>query len=106
MTPTKSNLNAPFLANKSKSFITSKTIWGAVLTAAVAIVPIIIGMLQVPPPCEEQKGQPTCSERRYNKNIEDVGQIVLIVLGTALTVVGRVTATQPINTLPITAETK
>lgn len=94
----KSNLTTPLPNKQPKVFYTSKTIWGAILTAAVAIVPILVGMIQVPQPCEERQGQLTCAEQRYNKRVADVGQILLIVLGTALTVVGRVTATQPITT--------
>lgn len=97
MQPT-SNLTTPLPNKEPKRFYTSKTIWGAILTAAVAIVPIVVSMIQVPQPCEEHQGQLTCVEQRYNKRVEDVGQILLIVLGTALTVVGRVTATQPITT--------
>ncbi len=92
-----STKNSALNNNKPKSFLNSKTIWGAVLTAAVAIVPIVVSMLQVPPYCEDQKGQLACEELRKNQRIADIGQIVLIVLGTTLTVIGRVRATQPID---------
>lgn len=83
--------------NEAKSFLMSKTIWGATLTAAVAIIPIVVGMLQILPPCQSHDNQPTCEQQLYNKRVADIGQIALIILGTSLTVVGRVTATQPIK---------
>lgn len=93
------NLTSSLPNDEPKSFLTSKTIWGAVLTAAVAIIPIAVSMLQFSPPCVNKPGQLTCDQELYNKRVTDIGQIVLIILTTTLTVVGRVTVTQPIAIL-------
>ncbi len=87
--------------DNSKSIVASKTFWGIILTAAVAIVPTITSNLKISthciPPTSANPGALTCEEQRWNQEVDASSKIILAILGASLAIYGRAKAYQTIK---------